>query len=78
MVRKAAFTVAPALALALFAALPALAMSIQVSPLNSDGNELNGDQRRNPPFASNSRVLLPSQNFTLSCFLCRPLASVNN
>jgi hypothetical protein len=38
------------------------------SPLNSDGNELNGDQRRNPPFASNSRVLLPSQNFTLSCF----------
>jgi hypothetical protein len=37
MVRKAAFTIAPALALALFAALPASAMSIQVSPLNSDG-----------------------------------------
>jgi hypothetical protein len=36
--------------------------------LNGDGHKLNGDQRRNPPFASNSRVLLPSQNFTLSCF----------
>jgi hypothetical protein len=38
MVRKAAFAVAPALALALFAAAPGWAMSIEVSPLNPDGS----------------------------------------
>ena len=37
MVRKAVFAAVPALALTLFAAAPGWAMSIEVSPLNSDG-----------------------------------------
>jgi hypothetical protein len=37
---------------------------------------VNGDQRRKPPFASKSRVLLPSQD--LRCLLVAPAVGVNS